>query len=129
MPKKLSQANTRLVDAATGQVLIENLQVADSIWSRFCGWMFRKNLPPSSALLLRPCGSIHTMWMRIKIDVAFLCDENKVIGTHRALGPWRIALAPKGTTGVLETPAGQTGFVIGTGLQIEAVKPSSKWHS
>lgn len=113
----------QLLDATTGQVLIEHLEIADSMWTRFRGWMFKSNAQPSSAILIRPCSSIHTMWMRMTIDAAFLSKENIVLGSRKALRPWRIAIAPKGTTGVLETPAGQNDFPIGAALQIETAKP------
>jgi uncharacterized protein len=113
----------QLINATTGQVVIEHLEIADSMWTRFRGWMFKSNAQPSSAILIRPCSSIHTMWMRMTIDVAFLSKDNIVLGTHNELHPWRIAIAPKGTIGVLETPTGQSDFPIGTSLRVEEAKP------
>ncbi|WP_182865114.1 DUF192 domain-containing protein [Stieleria mannarensis] len=112
----------RLIDAESGRVLIEHLEIADSVWSRFRGWMFKGKTRPSSAILIRPCGSIHTMWMRMAIDVVFLSNDDTVIGARRGLRPWRIAIAPRGTTSVLETPAGQSDLAIGVKLRIEEVK-------
>lgn len=57
------------------------------------------------------------------IDVAFLSKDDIVLGTRKALHPWRIAIAPRGTTGVLETPTGQSNFPIGTSLRVEEAKP------
>src|SRR6056297_1278653 len=113
MQIRKAQSQHQLVNATTGQVLIEHLEVADSTWSRFRGWMFKGKTLPNSAILIRPCRSIHTMWMRMTIDVIFLSKENTIIGSRKALRPWRILIAPKGTAGVLETPAGQSDFPIG----------------
>jgi uncharacterized membrane protein (UPF0127 family) len=117
------QVKYQLINATTGQVLIKHLEVADSIWTRFRGWMFKTKTLPNSAILIRPCSSIHTMWMRMTIDVAYLSKDNIVIGSRKSLRPWRIAIAPKGTTAVIETPAGQSDLCIGTSLRIEAAKP------
>lgn len=108
----------QLLDADTHQVLIETLEIADTIWTRFWGLMFRKAAPPSYGLLIQPCRSIHTMWMRMPIDVYFLSQDKKVLGLRTNLRPWRIAFAPRGTTSVLETPAGQTQLTIATKLSI-----------
>lgn len=114
---------SRLIETESGEVVIEHLEIADSIWSRFRGWMLRRSMPPSSAILIRPCKSIHTMWMRMTIDVTFLSKDNTVLGTRKSVRPWRIAFAPRGTSGVLETPAGQTEFPRGTVLEVEEAKP------
>lgn len=111
-----------LVDATSGEAIIEHLEIADTVWTRFRGWMLRRRVPTGSAILIRPCASIHTMWMRMAIDVAFLSKDNTVLGVRKHVRPWRIVVAPKGTTGVLETPAGQTDVPVGTRLRIEQGK-------
>lgn len=109
----------KLIDADTHQVLIETLEIANTIWTRFRGLMFRQTTPPSYGLLIQPCRSIHTMWMRMPIDVHFLSQDNTVLGLRQNLRPWKIAFAPRGTTCVLETPLGQTQLSIATKLTIK----------
>jgi uncharacterized protein len=87
-------------------VVIERLTIADRFWSRFCGLQFRRPLPPGQGILLAPCASIHTMWMRFAIDAAMLDRTGKVLALHRAVRPWRILFAPRGTHAVLEASAG-----------------------
>jgi uncharacterized membrane protein (UPF0127 family) len=113
----------RLIDTTTGMVVIEHLEIADTIWSRFRGWMFKTDPAASSAILIRPCSSIHTMWMRMAIDVVFLSKDNTITGIRKSLRPWRVAIAPKGTVSVLETPAGQSDFSVGMKFRIEKDKP------
>src|SRR5690606_39596258 len=64
----------------------EKILVADNMLSRIIGLMFRAS-PPQEAegLLLDPCNSIHTCFMRYPIDVAFLNSQNKVIKIIRNL--------------------------------------------
>jgi len=115
----------RLLNANTQQVLIETLDIANTPWTRFRGLMFRRNTLPSYGMLIRPCRSIHTMWMRMTIDIYFLSDDNLVVGSRYNVRPWRIVFAPRGTANVLETPAGQTHLPLDIKLMIDANEGTS----
>jgi hypothetical protein len=90
-------------------------EIATSMWSRFWGLMFRKRLDDDAALLIDPCSSVHTMFMRFPIDVVFLDEDNRVVKVSAGLRPWRIGLA-KGARRVLEMPAGAASSA---GLQVD----------
>jgi uncharacterized membrane protein (UPF0127 family) len=96
----------QLVDAETGAVVVENLEIADTFWSRFKGLQFRRQLPPNTGLLLIPCSSIHTFWMRFAIDVAYLDKQGQVLDVRTNLRPWRIVWPPRGAYAILEMNAG-----------------------
>lgn len=93
----------RLIHAPTGETLLENIEMADSFWKRFKGLQFRRSLPPRSGVLLDPCSSLHTCFMRFPIDVIHLDNENRVISVSRSIQPWRLHLCPKDTRSVIET--------------------------
>lgn len=107
----------QLVDRSSGKVLLKHLEMANTFWTRFRGLMFRKRFPPSYGIWIKPCKSIHTMWMRTTIDVFFIDQAGKVIGVKKNVRPWRVALAPQGTASVLEVPAGT--LELGQGTLIE----------
>jgi len=86
-------------------ILAEHIMVADTFIARGLGLMGRKQVP-GDGLLLRPCGSIHTCFMRIPIDVIFLSAEGRVLACQAHLVPWRFAPAPRKTAAVLECRAG-----------------------
>ena len=92
----------KLINAETGETILAELELARSFWSRFVGFMFRKSLPLGCGIWIEPCKSIHTMWMRISIDVHFLDGNNSVIGVSKNVRPWRVVLAPADTMSVLE---------------------------
>ena len=50
--------------------------------------------------------SVHTHFMRFRIDVVFLDDERRIVAIRPALRPWRMAGA-KGARSVLELRAGE----------------------
>lgn len=90
--------------------------VAESWLQRLVGLIGRRTLGQDDALLLAPCGSIHTMWMRFSIDVVFLDQGLNVLKTRENVKPFRFCVAPKGTHMVLELAAGN---VKRTGIHLE----------
>jgi|TARA_B100001094_G_C17513529_1_gene476763 hypothetical protein len=95
-----------LINAETGEIILTEFVFARSFWKRFVGLMFRKSLPQGFGIWIMPCKSVHTMWMRISIDIHFLDSNNSVIEIRKNVQPWRVVLAPKNTESVLEIGAG-----------------------
>lgn len=89
-----------------GRVLVPNLILAETTLERMRGLLGRRNLPEGTAMLIRPCRSIHMFFMRFPIDAVFLDSSGKILKAHRCLRPWRISLASRKTHAVLETKAG-----------------------
>lgn len=93
-------------------------------WSRLRGLLFRAPLAAdgSEALLIRPCGSIHTIGMRYALDVVFLDRKGQVLKVREGLPPWR-ACAGRGAHAVVEFHHGAVRQLgIATGDRIE-------WHA
>ncbi|MFH1956961.1 MAG: DUF192 domain-containing protein [bacterium] len=96
-----------------GKCLVENLEVADTFFSRLKGLLGRKYISKDYGLLLVPCGSIHMFFMKFPIDVFFLKKVSggfEILKIVRNLAPWRLCFAPAGTCAVLEVfPGAVTG--------------------
>lgn len=95
--------------------LVAQARVASSIWSRFWGLMGQRSLPQGEALIIDPCSSVHTLFMRFPIDVAFVAKDGRIIKIAEGLKPFRAALG-KGSRWVMEMPsgaAGRAGLVVG----------------
>lgn len=71
--------------------------------------MFQRELSDDSGLLIDPCSSIHTMWMRFPIDVVHVRRDNTVSRVDHSLPPWRIGSLRTGGKFVIELPAGVAG--------------------
>jgi len=93
-----------------------NIRVADTFFSRLVGLLSRKSLSDTEGLLLKPCGSIHTIGMRFSIDVLFLDRENKVLGLADNVQANRFRFAPRHTESVLEIAEGNR---IRTGINLD----------
>jgi len=100
---------------------------ADGFWQRARGLMFRGTWGAMDGLLLQPCASVHTFWMRMTIDVCFLDREGRVTRVFPGLRPWRMASGGRGSRVTLELPAGgldRAGIVVGDRLKLSG-PPSS----
>jgi len=114
--------NLRLRCAETGEVIVERLDVADGIWTRFWGLQFRRELPSGAGLLLVPCSSVHTFFLRFAIDVLLLDRRGVVVALHRSVRPWRVVLPARGAYATLEVPAGSANIAVGATLRLDAAE-------
>jgi uncharacterized membrane protein (UPF0127 family) len=97
-----------------------NILVADNPVTRIIGLMFRKAPPlDSDGLLLEPCNSIHTFFMRYALDIVFLDRKNEVVKILRNLKPWRMTLIYFKARKTLELPAGKLPLNIREGDILE----------
>jgi uncharacterized protein len=109
----------RIADATAGVVLVEGAKEATTAWSRFRGLMFRARMGPDDGLVIRPCGSIHMMFMRFRIDAVFFNEDLKVTKVAHRVPTWRgLAFGGRGAKGVIELPAGRAEKVE-SGNQLE----------
>jgi uncharacterized membrane protein (UPF0127 family) len=88
------------------KVIVDNLIIAESILSRMVGLLGRSGLERTSAMLLKPCSSIHTVGMRFSLDLIFLDKNNLIIRTVCGVAPNRFVLGGFGAKSVVEIEAG-----------------------
>lgn len=86
--------------------MCERCTVASSPRARLRGLLGRRVLPPGEGLLLRPCASVHTCFLRFPIDVVLLDADDRVVAVVERLPPWRMA-GHRRTKAVLELAAGE----------------------
>lgn len=92
--------------------------VADSFVRRLRGLIGRPPLAEDEALLVRPCGSVHTLGMRYPIDVVYLDGAGLVLRVQAALPPRRFS-ACRRAAAVLELRASRAaalGLHVGLNL-------------
>lgn len=84
--------------------------------------MGRRALGEDEGLLIEPCSSMHTMFMRFAIDVIFLDKDRRVVKIA-TVRPFRAAVG-RGSHTVLEIPAGtaeRNGLEVGDTLSLAPV--------
>ncbi len=108
-----------LVDADTGQVLFQRLILADRFWTRAKGLLGKRELADDQAIWIRPCTSIHTFFMRMRINVAFVDSQGTVLAIHENVKPWRILLGARGSVGVIEFSPIAEVLAVGMRVQLD----------
>lgn len=88
------------------QDIVPHIEVADSPYARMKGLLGRDGLGKGRALLLSPCGSIHTFFMRFPLDLVILDRGSVVTRTVFDVGPGRVVRGGAGAWSVLEMEAG-----------------------
>lgn len=115
----MKQPTHQLVNAATNDVVVPRLEVANTYWTRLRGLQFRKSLAPDQGILMERCSSIHTFWMRFSIDVIMLGANGEVLEIRPSISPWRIVLPKaKQVKSILEVPAHTCRCEVGDRLQV-----------
>jgi hypothetical protein len=117
-------AQYEVVNTRTGEVIAARARRADSVWSRVVGLLGKKGLDPDEALVFQPCWSIHTFFMRFRLDVIFLDKAGAVRKVVQGLPAYRFA-ASRGANVTIEMSAGVLAgrdLAIGDVLEVRRVE-------
>ena len=82
-------------------------------------------LPADHALILAPCTSVHTWFMRFPIDVIFVGRDGEVLKTRANVPAWRMLAAWGGYATIEMAPGAIARSGISRGDRLELV-PASK---
>jgi uncharacterized protein len=96
----------KVVNLSNGAELVNNLSTADTFFKRLRGLMFSKKLPAGHGLLIQPCQSIHTFFMKYSIDVLYISKDLEIVGMDETIMPAKVGKFQKRSYSVLELPAG-----------------------
>ena len=97
-----------------------DIKLANDFFSRVKGLMFKKGLE-GDGLLIKPCNSIHTFFMKFNIDVIFLDKSLKIVKIIKNLPPWRVTPIYFKACQVIEFEAGKINDYILEGDYLEEV--------
>lgn len=112
----------QIINETRGTRLAERCGAARSFLARLRGLMGHPGLGAGEGLLIDPCSSVHSFFMRFPIDVVFADKAHRVVGLTRAMPPNRPYAGAWRARYVVELPAGTidaTGTEIGDVLRVE----------
>lgn len=101
------------------KTVCQKAKYAQSFGERLLGLMFSSEMKGFDGLLIDPCRSIHTFFMRYPIDVVFLSRRDEVVHIVRSMRPWRMSSFYWRAVKVLELPAGQLPGGVKAGMRLE----------
>jgi uncharacterized membrane protein (UPF0127 family) len=94
-----------LLNERTRECVAASVEVANTRRTRRRGLLGRDHLDAAAALILEPCASVHTAFMRFNIDVVFVNRAGYAVKIVENLPPWRMALSLRAHA-VIEMAAG-----------------------
>lgn len=89
--------------------------MASNFWKRLKGLLGKGSFPTGTGLLLKPCNSIHSCFMKFIFDAMFLDANLKVVFLIEGMQPFRISPVIREAQMVLELPV---GTVVRSGTKI-----------
>lgn len=104
---------------------IAELEIAITSADRRRGLLGRTELRPGNGMLLSPCRSVHTWFMRFAIDVIFADGRQQIVKIAHAVPPYRIVWGGWRTQTTIELAAGAArAHDLRAGTTIAIVEPS-----
>lgn len=95
----------KIINQTKNTILAEDVIMADTPLKRIKGLLGRKEFKKGQAIILKPCNSIHTFFMRFPIGVLFIDKENRVIKAIPHLEPFRLTSIYFNAAFTVELPA------------------------
>ena len=88
------------------ELLIDNLEIADSFFKRGWGLLGHKKLEPSQALWIKIGNNAHTFFMKFSIDCIFVDSKMEIKNIAHNVVPFRFVGPFWKSTSFIETAAG-----------------------
>lgn len=113
----------KLYNSTQNNLISDNVNVAENFFSRAIGLIEKKSFPDAQALVIKPCNSIHTFFMKFPIDVLFVNKNNKIISIYENVKPNRILPVHFNSKLVVELASGQirvNNICLGDIIRIES---------
>ena len=99
-----------IINQTRNAVLGKEVSVAHRIFPRIRGLLGRRNFRTGEAIILKPCNSIHTFFMRFPIDCLFVDKNYRVIKALSNIRSFRITRIYWLSNFAVELPAGTLEF-------------------
>ena len=93
-----------VTNVTRGIILADSLDVAETFVDSLIGLMGKSCLKKGRGLWIKPCQSIHTLWMRFPIDVLFLDAHGVVVHLIESMKPFRVSKHVSLARSVMELP-------------------------
>lgn len=95
----------KLYNSTQNIMIADDVNIADSFALRSIGLLSKKVLHECEGLIIKPCCSIHTFFMKFSIDVLFVNKDNKIVALYENVSPWRVLPIHITSWYVVELPA------------------------
>lgn len=95
----------KVYNSSKNSIILNNVKMAENFFTRSVGLLTKKSLSEGEGLIIKPCCSIHTFFMKFNIDVLLINKKNEVIALYENVAPWRVLPIHPTSKYVIELPA------------------------
>jgi len=96
----------KVYNSTQNNLIADDVKVADSFLTRSLGLIPKQYILDNEGLIIKPCCSIHTFFMKIAIDVLFVDKNNCIVALYENVKPWRILPIHLNSSYVIELASG-----------------------
>ncbi|MEN6328166.1 MAG: DUF192 domain-containing protein [Syntrophomonas sp.] len=96
-----------VINRDNSNIIVEQGELANTFLTRLKGLLGRKSMNPGEGLLICPCDMVHSIGMKMEIDVLFVSQDNRIVNIIEKMAPNRISKHIKNSCYVIELPSGQ----------------------
>ncbi len=104
---RITMQTVQIFNVAKGAVIARQAKLTVSFGQRMKGLLGQDSLAANEALILKPCSSIHTFFMRFAIDVLFLDKNMQIVRLIQNMPPNRLSPIVWASKMAIELPAGK----------------------
>jgi len=97
----------KIINLTKNTTLAQEAVIAGSLLKRAIGLLGKRELPDGQALIIKPCKSVHTFFMRFSVDLLFVDRGERVVKILQRLPPFRLSSICLNADYVIELPAGK----------------------
>lgn len=98
----------QIINVKNNAILADKAEIANNPLKRMKGLLGKSEFSQGSALILDPCDSVHTFFMRFAIDIIFIDKNNSVVKIISSMKPYRLSGIYFKSRLAIELPSGKT---------------------
>lgn len=96
----------KVYNSSKNNLISGNAEMANNLVTRTIGLITKKSFSSDESLVIFPCCSVHTFFMKFEIDVLFVNSKKQVVALFENVKNNRILPIILSSTYVIELPAG-----------------------
>lgn len=107
--------------------LITEVIISNNFFTRLKGLLGKSKLPDGQGMIITPCKSIHTFFMKFPIDVVFIDKNYRVVEIIKDMAPGHTSSYVKNAWAVIEMPVDKSNeSKIGVGDQLQVSETTAR---
>lgn len=96
----------KIYNSTQNNLIVDDVKMAKTFFTRSVGLLSKASISDDEGLIIKPCCSVHTFFMKFNIDVLFINKQNKIIALYKNVPKNKILPIHLNSNYVIELSAG-----------------------